>query len=228
MKKIIFLFLVAGLHASAQVPGYMGQRMLAGASFLFGSPEVFQEDPATVRSSKKGEGYGIGLHEYYKVSAEYVIGEKTSLYAAYKFSKFGFRHEYDINYSTYYYLTQLNTGTIDIALKKHLLGNIAPLGNYFSYGLSFTTATEKDVLGNSKIASEPFVPRKVRFGSLFFNYGHNIYIGNNLILNTQLETNFANPIYLINEDNDFKYQVVYRWQKSVWLNFGLGLSYILF
>ena len=228
MKKIILAgFIIISIYSFSQVPGYMGKRLVLNGTFLFGSPEVFGEDPATVKSEKKNGSYGIGLHGYVKAGVDYVISERKSVCLAYKMSRMGFIHEYDSAYNSIKYLTQLNISSIDIGLRLHIEGNIAPIGNFFSYGISMNRAIERDVAGNAANHAVPFKQTTTWFASVFFSYGHHIPIGKFLILTTQLETNLANPIRFILDDGSDRTRIMYRWQKSTWMNFGLGLGYII-
>lgn len=231
-RTLCFLFVcIISIQSFAQAPGYMGKKFLIGGAFSFGSPDIYGDDPATVNSKFNSvtRSYPMALYWNGKIFADYVITEKKSISVDFKKSTMGFHHINSYSYFSRDFVTELDFTSVDIGLRMHSLGNVAPIGFFLYAGLGLNSAKETDPAGNSLQDSlTKFRETKVIFGSLNLSVGHHILLGKNIILTPQIEANLINPLSYIKEKSSNKDDIAYRWQRTTWFNLSLGLSYLLF
>jgi hypothetical protein len=219
MKKvyILLLLLSIGILSNAQVPGYMGKRIMISGGILIGSP-----NSGNVSSTYANPNYsGFFLHKYYRLSADVVISQKKSVCLSVNQGSMGYNN-YSYNYQDNI-ITNLDVKSLDIGIKYHLKGNIAPFGRYLIYGVSFHSATNSDPDKKYSYAGYSFPESKTTFQSVFFGLGTNYVLKDIIVLSASIETNLG----YAGSDYYERYYIIKRWERSAYLNLGFGIGVIL-
>ena len=203
---------------TAQVPGYLGKRFTLTGNILFGFPQI-GDNAANYNSTSD---LLITFNKSFRVTADYVVGQKTNLSLGFKMINFGFRRD-DLGYP-YDQVSKLSFKTFQFGLKSFLGGNIAPLKNYIMYGVSLHLAKESDpdhVIDNFTPYAEDSV---MRFGGFHFGVGTNYIIKDRVIFNIALETDLP-----LSSDFDTNKAIIRnKFTRNSYLNLSLGLGVLLF
>jgi hypothetical protein len=141
-RKIILLLLVlSGLYTQAQVSGYQGKRLLLSYDEFFMS--------ALSGPNQNGNNGFASFNLHNRVSIDYVLSRGLSLGVDYHFFNTCFQlpdasiDYFDPSYGGFNTANLVTDGMlayssvtgIGIHLKKYFTNNIAPLGNYFEFGI---------------------------------------------------------------------------------------------
>jgi|ERR1043165_2584408 hypothetical protein len=134
MKQRLFIFFtLLFFSCDAQVPGYMGRRLITSYSNYF----MFGADGPTARKS------GSGFNFTHVLGAEYLVkGNKAIGFAAqfvhtgveYKYIKYNFKERDPLI---------LNNWAFALSLKRYGKNRIAPLGAYIKFEALFSRYTAK-------------------------------------------------------------------------------------
>ena len=139
--KITISILLFSVLAYAQVPGYMGKRMVVGYSNYM-SPSLLYP------TANSTESYELGINTTHCINVEYSIKKRTNFCFGVQFFKTGLQRETGFEYNQYdpiygysYYGTanyyardkkpmELKTTNISFGFKFFNHGSIAPVGKY--------------------------------------------------------------------------------------------------
>lgn len=220
--------MLSALFSSAQVPGYLGKKILIGGGILFGSPNYEDHYPQTYKPIINPS---ISLNKYYRVYADIVFTQRKSVCFAFKNASMGYvnslyytaAHNYNLTNGYDYVVTKLAISSFDMGIKYHLSGNISPLGSYIMYGLAFHSINETDPENNYAKAALPFLASKTNFTGVFLGLGTNYVVKDLLVLSVSMETEFS-----FAGDNDLhKKYIIQRWRHSTYFNLGFGIGVLL-
>lgn len=214
MRTLLFITLLISSFriANSQVPGYLGKRLSVSVSELIGSPTWGEYSP------KYGTESIINIHNFTRIAAEYAVGNKTMLGLSCNLGSMGY---YD--YLNDYPMTKLNATAIEVHTKLFFGDHIAPLGKFISLGLAYQRIKETDPLNYS--VNYGFKEYSTGFFTLHMGFGANFFINDFLYFTPSLETNlhFHDP-----DPVTIDQYITYRWQRSSYALFGIGVGVLVF
>ncbi|MEO0896363.1 MAG: hypothetical protein AAFY71_08205 [Bacteroidota bacterium] len=212
----LILLLIAYSCGFAQVPGYLGKRVVVGAGL--------HAWPALLRAERLAE---VGLNVRYSFQGEYVLSRAQSIYA-----------QYSLFNTSYEYENDGRTGEASIAADGYEIGfrfysfqrrgNLAPQGWHQQVGLRFLPYSVKDVDLN-------FIPGEENLGS-FRDFVITYGIGDQRIIHPVLVYYFnlqggwllnAFPNQSSLEARQIKSQATGRLRTFSFFHLSMGLGFIL-
>lgn len=254
MKKylIITILLLAFFAGKAQIPGYMGKRIITGAEVSIGPGFPMIGWDASELKSDIFLGLSYGIHCDYVLSRNQSLGFKYN-FASYKFNQaymydgFNDPNLWSVNPQyppdPTYVLTpmKLNIHTVALSWKKFRTNIPAPLGRYFGLEVGASVLPINDVDG--VLPRESGGPKKGKYVSMvqpFFGIGwgtQRIYF-NGLVQNVNINLGLYPGLWFMGDSGYFgdtstqdyptlvKYKARAIASNAVFLRLTLGLGWI--
>lgn len=252
MKKLAFIFLFSLLGcvvANAQMPGYMGKRIVTGIDMQMGPVfNIIGQNPFN---------YDVMFGYAPTAFIDYSINRRNSWGFMYQYSSYKFTHGYDAAY-TDPNLWNVNpfdplppviktahlrytSNTFALSWKRYRTQMAAPMGRYTNFDFGISVLAASDINGVIPRADGP--PKKGTCYStvqpyLAFGFGNQRVLFNRLALKTHFGFGFY-PLFLfkgsvnssytdgvLNGSNEIAYKVRSIACNTIFMRITLGFGYI--